>query len=129
MTRGQPSAHGLSSPPAREACAAPPPEDLPEAVDARSMAGLLSHRGGDAQPSWNEAALSWKHAREADPGSGMDSLLAHERGPGKSASEWRPSSEADDRRGMAAVRAHKMDPETFPVPQVRQGTFVGWQSN
>jgi len=132
LTRGQPSVYDVAWPAdggddETEIGDAPEPQAQLDGLSG--MAAVLAHKDEHAPPVWNEAALTWKYARERASGTGMDSLLAHTDGPGRSAVEWRPSTEANDRRGLAAVRAHKLDPETYPVPQMRQGTFLGWTSN
>jgi cold shock CspA family protein len=48
---------------------------------------------------------------------------------GDIAKGWMPSFEADQRTGMAAVLANKSDPHVYPVPVIRQGTFVSWKGS
>jgi hypothetical protein len=91
------------------------------------MSQALTHEV--RQPEWSDAALEWKFTKENQLRSGMEDLLAHKEGPGRSANEWKPSNEADDRRGIEAVRKHRLAPEVYPCPQIREGTFIGWKSN
>mmetsp|Transcript_40401 Transcript_40401/g.128416 ORF Transcript_40401/g.128416 Transcript_40401/m.128416 type:complete len:249 (+) Transcript_40401:61-807(+) len=128
MLRGVPTVYAVAWPP-RQGPSGGPEASWPSAEGLSGMAAVLAHDNGPTAASRSEAALAWRQSREAGGRTGMDSLLAHADGPGRSACDWRPSTEADDRSGMAAVLAHKSDPETYPTPQVRQGTFVGWKSN
>lgn len=131
MVRGQPSVYGVSCPP--ENANHTPLQESKSQAQARTLSGMaevLTHESRAAE--WSDAALEWKYSKENQLRNGMDSLLAHTDGPGRSACEWRPSTEADDRRGMQAVLAHKNAPEVYPLPrvrEVREGTFVGWKSN
>merc|ERR1712232_1498382 len=81
MRNGQPFAYSLGAPPDAQGLASIPDRAAP--VEGLSgMAAIMAHAESHAKPSWNDAALDWKHSKSA--GTGMDSLLAHKNGPGKS---------------------------------------------
>lgn len=91
------------------------------------MYDLLSHQDLQPDPYMSDAALSWSSTmRERRD---MHALLAHNDGPGRTASDWKPTLEADDRSLVAAMQKHKQDPENHPPPVLREGTFVAWRSN
>lgn len=96
-------------------------------MDRSGMYDLLAHQDLQPDPYLTDAALSWSSTmRERRD---MHALLAHNDGPGRTASDWKPTQEADDRSLMAAMQKHKQDPENHPPPVLREGTFVAWRSN
>jgi len=128
MERGQPWVYGLVDP--SDSGSAVPWTTAPAPPPSRpstAMSEVLTHE--TRQPEWSDAALEWKFSKEHRTRNGMEDLLAHKEGPGRSACEWKPSNEADDRRGIEAARLHKWQPEVYPAPQIREGTFIGWKSN
>lgn len=130
LVRGQPSVHGVAWPPVDEGDGGATARTIDTEAGVEELSGfaaVLAHKDARASAAWSESAVEWREAKETR--AGMGSLLAHADGPGRTSGQWRPSVEADDRSLMRAALAHRQDPEHYPLPQVRQGTFVGWKSN
>lgn len=158
MQQGQPRAYDVRSPPVRPERPTPRPlrEETPPRQPVRrgpaeprsDMAALLAQSGSSgsqraappregAFSTSSEMAALLQCSGSVDSGtfpSGMipqteiAALLANAH-KNEADPYWMPSIEASERTAMAALRAHNAEPETYPVPQVRKGAFVGWRSD